>query len=165
MIADLQQHRRRLWLAHLSQRGGGAGGHQIGQRVNALEIFRKDAGGPSPVGTGGIVKGNDPPLPPLGAAVAGGVGVQRQIKVIAAPGRLGNGGRGGHIRCVAGKADGVGPQVRLHGVGNEVHEILLRSRAGDVGIVFLRRRTQINIGHGDSPFHSFSSIYMWRREK
>ena len=137
VVADLQQHRGHLRLAHLPQGGGGAGRHQLGQGIDLLQIRHEDVGGPPAVGAGGIVKGDDAPLTALAAAVAAGVGVEGQIEVVAAPCRLGDGGGSGHLRRVAGEADGIGPQIWLHGVGDAVHPVLLAAGAGDVGVILL----------------------------
>lgn len=119
--------------------------------VNLLQIPGDDLRPPPPVPAGGVIKGDDPPVLTL-AAGAGGVGVQSQVKVVVPAVCLADGGRGGHIRGVPGKLDAVGQQIRLHGVGHQIHEIFLRPVPGDIGVIFLGGRTQINFRHGHSPF-------------
>ena len=151
VIPDLHQHRRGPGLPHLSQGGGGPGHHPLRQGIDLLHVPGNDLRPPPSVGAGGIIEGDDAPVLTL-AAGAGGVGVQSQGKVIVPAVCLADGGRGGHIRGVPGKLDAVGQQIRLHGIGHQVHEVFLRPVPGDIGIIFLRRRTQINSRHGHSPF-------------
>ena len=82
--------------------------------------------------------------------------MEGQIEVVVPCIALTNGAGRRHLRRVAAETDGVGGEVRLHGVGDEVHEMLLAARAGDVRVIFLRGWTEIDAGHGHSPFQSRS---------
>ena len=141
VVAQLQQHGGHIGLAHLAQGGGGHGIDLVGQRVDLLEPLHEDVGGTAAVGAGGIVEGDDAPHCAFPAAVGAAVGVKRQIEIVAAGVGQADGAGGGHIGGVAGEADGVGQQVRLHGVGDEVHEILLGAVAGDIRVILLGGRT------------------------
>ena len=48
VVADLDEHRRAFGAAHLPQGGGGAGGDQVGQGVDAAEILGKQLRRPLP---------------------------------------------------------------------------------------------------------------------
>ena len=73
----------------------------------------------------------------LPAAVGAAVGVEGQVEVVVPCIALTDGAGRRHLRRVAAEADGVGGKVRLHGVGDEVHKVLLAAGAGDVRVVFL----------------------------
>ena len=152
MISQLQQHRRHAGLAHLPQGGGGAGIDLFRQGVNALEIPHEDVGGPLAVGAARVVEGDNAADGALPAAVRAAVGVEGQVEVVVPCIALTDGAGRRHLRRVAAEADGVGGEIRLHGIGDEVHEMLLAACAGDIRVIFLRGWTEIDAGHGHSPF-------------
>lgn len=156
VVADLEQDGRKARLAHLAETRGGAGRHKLRQRVDLAQVLREKLRRAAAVRACGIVKGDDPAGLSL-APGAGGVGVDREIEVVAALIGLPDGGRGGHIGGVAGELDPVGEQIRLHRIGDEVHEIFLAPRAGDIRVILLRAGTEIHGRHGNrSPFRWFS---------
>ena len=136
MVADLQQHRRSLGTAHLAQGGGGSGGHLVGQGIDLPQSRRKQLRRPPAVCAAGIIKGDDPPVLSL-AARAGGVGVKREVKVIVPRIALPDSVGGGALGVVAAVLDAVGQQQRLHGIRQEIHEVFLAARAGDILVIFL----------------------------
>ena len=161
MVADLHQHRRHGGLAHLPQGGGRADIHLIRQRIDGPQILHDQLGATPAVGGGGIVKGDDTPGPALAGAVAGGVGVEGQIEVVVPLVPLPDGCGGGGGRIVATKADAIGPKIRLHGVGDLVHPVLLAAAAGDIGIILLGGGTQKYTGHDSSPFGFIFRPSLW----
>ena len=124
---------------HLCKSGCGAGGHLIWQGIDLSQGRRKQLRRPLAVCAAGIVKGDNAPAPAL-AARAGGVGVEGQMKIVAAGVALPDGIGHGAPGIVAGKLDAVGKQQRLHGVRQQVHEVFLTAGAGDILVIFLGRR-------------------------
>ena len=78
--------------------------------------------------------------------------MESQVKVIAVGVALANGVPHRSLGIIADELDAVGKQQRLHSIGQQVHEVFLAARPGDIGVIFLGGRTQINFRHGHSPF-------------
>ena len=160
MVAQLEQVGRILRLTHLAERGGGHGAHEVGQRINALEVRGEQVRRALALRARRIVK-HQHAAHAAGVFRCGGVGVEREIEVKAAEAvRLRDGGRGGHVGRVAHKADAIGIKIRLQRVGEPVHIVLLAAASGDVGIGLLCGGAEIDFRHNDA---SLSLHFMRRR--
>ena len=64
--------------------------------------------------------------------------MESQVKVIAVGVALANGVPHRSLGIIADELDAVGQQQRLHSIGQQVHEVFLAARPGDIGVIFLR---------------------------
>ena len=124
MVAQLQQYGGHIGLADLAQRGGGTGIDLVRQRIDVFQIFHKNIRRAAAISTGGIVKSDDTADGALLGTIGTAVGVKRQIKIVTSRICQADGAGGGHVGGVAGKTDGVGQKIGLHGIGDQVHKVL-----------------------------------------
>ena len=120
-----------------------------GQRVNSIveELRGEKIGGAFALDARGIVKDNDAAVFP-GLPLPRGVGVQGKVKVKPAETVcLRDGGRGCHLRRIAHKGDGVGVEIRLERIGEQIHPVFLAAAAVGIRVPILCRGAQINSGH------------------
>ena len=74
--------------------------------------------------------------------------MQGKVKVKPAEAvRLRDGGRGSHLRRIAHKGDGVGVEIRLERISEQIHPVFLAAAAVGIRVPILCGGAQINSGH------------------